>query len=146
MYDYILNPSRELKRALKMSTEYDYGMLGMALEILTVIKTIEELPVIDQGARSETVSVLYTLLSDLELLEVAEDAYARLAEVRRVRFVAEPEVEQPQRDAVVPPLAGRDAALASLLAAQHQTLQAPDSADAQPGSDRKTDPPSDGSA
>lgn len=132
--DYILNPSRDLKRLMKMSTEYDYGMLGMALEILTVIKTIEDLPVIDQGARIETVSVLYTLLSDLDMLEAATETYEKLSEARRVRFVAEP----PHAYG-----AGRhDAFAASLRAAQHQTLLVPDSDGAQPDSGQRTDPPS----
>ena len=71
--------------------EFNLGRLAMALEIITVVKTIED-EVVPMLAlqREEIVSVLTTLLRDQDLAEVAEEWYERLNQWRNVSFVPEP--------------------------------------------------------
>lgn len=129
--DYMSRPTEVLKTYLK---EYDLiggtrknsgwilGRLSMALEILTVIKTLEDelVPMLTIN-RSETISVLRTLLRDLDFEETAEEWYERLCEWRKPTFVSvpfaglegpvSPSSEQREPDDDHPPLQGRSVRL-----------------------------------
>jgi hypothetical protein len=70
--------------------EYEYGRLSLALEILTVVKTLEDerVPMLALQ-RAETISVLRTLLVDQGMDTMAETWYDFLVEWRQPKFVAE---------------------------------------------------------
>lgn len=143
---FIARPADLLRRQMgprgEQAAWFEAGMMAMALEILTVIKTVESLPIVDEGARQETVSVLHTLLMDLDVMEKADELYARLNEARKPKFVAEPYVQQPDADDVEPPRSSLDPSRASLLASQLRAEQELLDTDALPGSDQTTDPAS----
>jgi hypothetical protein len=103
---------------------YKYGRLSMALEILTVMRLLDEHSGIVAHAQ-ETISVLQTLLVDQDLFDDASMWYEKLSEWRRPKFYV---VGDPDADA-------------SALEAPHRTLPPHDSTDAQPGSDQTKDPP-----
>lgn len=83
LWQYLQTKRRPMVREL-----YEYGKLAMALEIITVVKTLDSLPVISELGRQETVSVLQTLLTDMGLDELAYDVYEQLNEWRRPKFDA----------------------------------------------------------
>lgn len=102
------------------------GRIAMALEILTVVKVLEDHQLMAE--HEQMISVLMTLLVDQGLLGIGEEYYAELSEWRRIKadevsvsahgvHASEPGV----RLHVVPP---------------------PDSTDALHGSDQTKDPPS----
>jgi hypothetical protein len=88
---FILRPSDIFAKFLHLrgsdELHYQCGMLAMALEILTLIKTFEALPAVSQQAREETVSSLRTLLVDLDLDDHAEVWYERLNEWRKPKLL-----------------------------------------------------------
>jgi hypothetical protein len=142
---YIMRPSEVFKLYLseKMSVPEDaiqYGMLAMALEIVTVIKTLEALPTTAVGTREETISVLHTLLRDVGLDLYAYEWYERLNDWRRPSFVPvhEPEHTEPSEPRV-PPLS---LAHASLLASRLRREQGLQSTDVPEHSDPSMDPAS----
>jgi len=69
---------------------YEAGIMGMALELITVAKTVEALPTEDPATREEVVSTIYTLLNGMELTEQATLWYERVAEWRKPKFEREP--------------------------------------------------------
>jgi len=149
-FTYIMRPSELFKQYLgemMHETQFQYGMLGMALEIVTVIKTLESLPTASVGTRQETISVLHTLLQDLHLDEYAYEWYDRLNDWRRPKFLPEPAsvALSPGLERIVgadvPPLPELPA-LASQLASDLGLGQEPEHTDAQPGIDQTTDQPS----
>ena len=143
---YIMRPSEVFKLYLseKMSVSPDgiqYGMLAMALEVVTVIKTLEALPTTSVGTRSETISVLHTLLQDVGLDVYAYEWYERLDEWRRPTFV--PSVEQPHTDVSAVQIPALSPSRASQLASTLLEEQALLDTDVQLGSDQPTDQTSD---
>lgn len=101
------------------------GRIAMALEIITVIKLLEEHELLAE--HEQTISVLQTLLVDQELMEPALGYYEELSRWRRIKVDASYEVPgvQPSEHAVP-----RDDA------------PPPDSTDALRGNGQSLDPPS----
>jgi hypothetical protein len=98
---YIRNPVRTFLQFLSATSEvthdrilwYNLGQLSLALHIITVIKTLESLPVVTEGGRQEAIAVLQTILTDLDLADDAYELYEKLGEWRRPTFEAEPSPE-----------------------------------------------------
>jgi hypothetical protein len=95
--DYMMRPTQVMVRfmltaGLKPPMEFHLGRTAMALEVLTVIKTLEDdrVPMLALQ-REETISVLTTLLLDQDLWESATEWYEKLAEWQRVKLVADVE-------------------------------------------------------
>jgi len=65
---------------------YEAGLMGMALELITVAKTVEALPYEEDLIPSEIISTIYTLLNGMGLTEHATLWYERTADWRRVSF------------------------------------------------------------
>jgi hypothetical protein len=91
---YIARPTEVLKsyleqvQGLKPRMEFTLGRLSMALEMITVIKTIEdELVPMLTLQRHEVISVLQTLLKDQDLAEPAMEWYEALTLWRQPVFV-----------------------------------------------------------
>jgi len=153
-FTYIMRPSEVFKQYLGIGggvtseDQFQYGMLGMALEIVTVIKTLEALPTTSVATRNEVISTLHTLLQDLHLDEHAYIWYDRLNDWRKPRFIPHlpdgaslsPELEHIV-GADVPPLPELPA-LASRLASDLGPEPAPEHTDAQPDDGQTTDQPS----
>lgn len=123
---------------------YQFGQLAMALEICTLIKNLESIPVATEVGRQETVSALQTLLVGMGLADLAWDTYARLAEWRVLKFLPLSD-EQPDAE-----LSGSDDAderelpdpldgLSSRLASPPESTSRTDSSRASPGSRRSRD-------
>lgn len=114
MVNYMADPSKVLwdyLRTTRLPREgsakgfkewYDYGQLAMALEIVTLIKNLEQLPVVTDIGRQETISALQTLLRSMDLDEVAWEMYDRLCEWRRPKFHEIPVVVDPNLPPGVP--------------------------------------------
>jgi hypothetical protein len=85
----------------KAPVAFDYGRLALGLEVVTLIRTLESLPVVNDAEREGTVACLATLLRE-QGLEDAYEVYDRLNDWRRVRFEPLP----PATDAVGVPLLG----------------------------------------
>jgi hypothetical protein len=119
--------------------EFDMGRLSMALEIITVIRTLEdELVPMLALQRQETISVLETLLNDQLLADRAMEYYDRLSLWRQPVFLPSPEPvrsDEPDQDfpASVP---------SSRLEALRDALDQHESTDVQPGIDQSQDLPS----
>lgn len=87
---------------------YEYGQLAMALEVVTLIKVVESLPVVGEVGRQETVSALQTLLVDTGLSDYAWQVYDELGKWRRVKFL---ETEREPAGTVVVVSSGRQGLL-----------------------------------
>lgn len=91
---FISRPSALLRRLLRPSNSelawFRHGQLSIALEILTGIKILEQLPIADERSRHEAISVLISLLVDLDLYDEAVKVYEELNEARRPSFQPEP--------------------------------------------------------
>src|SRR5882672_8326782 len=66
---------------------YQIGALGMALEIITRIKLLEDLPVTTEVGRQEAITCLQTMLTELGISDIAYEWYDILAEWRRPKFL-----------------------------------------------------------
>lgn len=109
---YMQNPTETLVEYLTRmgwlqvrDRQFRLGRLSLALEVITVIKTLEDERVPTMAlSKEETISVLQTLLQDCGLAEEAMEWYDRLSEWRRPKFVAE-NGPSPSRtsDALPPP-------------------------------------------
>lgn len=116
--NYMANPSQVLFEYLERlpgkdpaggwKKWWEYGQLAMALEMVTLIKNLEELPVATDIGRQETISALHTLLQGMGLDVLAWETYDQLCEWRRPKFVADdgvrPEPEPSESGVVVRPL------------------------------------------
>jgi hypothetical protein len=71
--------AEEAERLLRM------GRIAMALEVMTVVKMLEEFQLLSENERM--ISVLITLLTDQDLLGVATAYYEDLSEWRRIKAV-----------------------------------------------------------
>src|SRR5262252_5577720 len=88
MNDYIARPTEVLMAYMQWSKPppgYDWGRLAMGLEVVTLICTLESIPVVSEAEREGTVACLATLLRE-QGLEDAYGVYDNLSEWRRVRF------------------------------------------------------------
>lgn len=88
---FIARPSSLFKRYVRSTGSldlgsYQMGMMAMALEIITQIKMLEEIKVMDDFSRAEAVSALQTLLTDCGLSDPAYEMYERLNEWRALKF------------------------------------------------------------
>ena len=97
MLDFIADPSELFIEYLNSTgttprqLDYQLGQMSMALEIITQIKTLEELkPLTSDTGRAEAVGALVTLLTDCGMLEVAYEMYSKLNQWRRHSFVPAP--------------------------------------------------------
>lgn len=107
MVNYMANPSQVLFEYLQQlpgkdpggswKRWWEYGQLAISLEMVTLIKNLEELPVATDIGRQETISALHTLLQQMGLDVLAWTMYDQLCEWRRPKFVADahelPELE-----------------------------------------------------
>jgi len=94
--DYMKNPSStfyEYVQTLEAegkpftSTEwYLAGEMAFALEMITLIKDLESMPVVTERSRQETISTLVTLLRETGLWDTANDTYRTLCRWRRPKF------------------------------------------------------------
>lgn len=98
---YISRPTQVLKdfleqqQGLKPRMEFTLGRLAMALEMITVIKTMEdELVPMLSLQRNEIISVLQTLLRDQDLAEPAMEWYEALTLWRQPVFSDELDAER----------------------------------------------------
>jgi hypothetical protein len=73
-------------RAQKISPDFKHGQLAVGLEIVSLIRTLESFPVVNDAEKEGTIACLHTLLRE-QGLENAYEAYEVLAEWRRVKFV-----------------------------------------------------------
>lgn len=76
-------------RKHQIGMDFKHGQLAVGLEIVTLIRTLESLPVVSEAEREGTIATLHTLLRE-QGLEGAYEAYDRLAEWRKVKFVTAP--------------------------------------------------------
>jgi hypothetical protein len=125
---------------------WHFGRLSMALEIITQIKILEEVRVLSDSARAESISALHTLLTDCGLDDIGYVMYEKLLAWRKPKFVAEnPELSQPTSvDAGAsdwPQLPHQTSDLASFRAALEESPPHGDTTDAWPSVHR--DPPQD---
>lgn len=111
-----------------MTSTLRVGRIAMGMEILTVIKFLEDHKYLLDSA-DETIAVLTTLLVDQDILEETQSWYHSLHEWRRVKLY----------DAVAE---AADTANASAPASQLDALPPPDSTDAEHDSSQTKDPPS----
>lgn len=121
-------------RAIRLAKGYfDLGRVAMAMEILTVVKTLEGAVGSSLLAleREEIISVLLTLVRNQDLEEVANAWYDYLSKARRLSFVAVAS-EDELRDARV-----------SAFEAQLRALPPPLDSDESPPPDRTPLGPSD---
>jgi hypothetical protein len=87
---FVATPRDVLERIcpeLPRNQFYQTGQLAVALELLTVIKTLTEIEGLEDPT---TASVVQTLLSDLGLLDDALELYEALGEVNVTRLVSLP--------------------------------------------------------
>ncbi len=67
---------------------FEAGILAMGLEIVTVLKTLEGIPITSEAARAETESVLHTLLVEMGIADHVYELYGNLDEWRKPKFRA----------------------------------------------------------
>lgn len=100
MIGYMANPSGVLEEYIgerrrltaaqvRRDAHYRDGKLAVALEIVGLIRTVSDMPVVTEQGRAELVSGLETLLVGLGMRDAAWDWYDRLAEWRAPKFLAE---------------------------------------------------------
>src|SRR5215831_16584561 len=89
MGEFMSHPSDVLLMAWGnvVGSEYQLGRLAMALEVITSIRSIEDVPVLDERCKASVVAALETLIVDQEL-EDAYTLYAELCEWRRLKFLS----------------------------------------------------------
>jgi len=91
--EFIKNPTETVRALLKIDVAngaFSAGRLAMALEVVTVIRTLEEIPSIMQPRESAVViSVLQTFLVD-QGFDWCYRTYDELSASRRPTFVPEP--------------------------------------------------------
>lgn len=110
---WILRPSRVFHKYLRTIFEdvdqksYELGGLAIGLEIVGQIKFLEELAVVSDVGRSEAVSALHTLLTDLGMADEAYAMYDRLSRWRQLRFEPEPVTIADAEPSDDPPRRGR---------------------------------------
>jgi hypothetical protein len=93
---YMKDPSDVFKKFLEYDLRshewqggYQAGVMAMALELITVAKTIEALPSENPAIPEEIISTIYTLLNGMDLTEQASVWYDRVADWRRPKFVGD---------------------------------------------------------
>src|SRR5262245_35382818 len=74
--------------AQRVRPTYALGRLEMGLEVVSLIRTLESFPVVNEAEREGTVATLHTLLRE-QGLENAYEVYDELANWRRPVFVPE---------------------------------------------------------
>lgn len=81
---------KNLGQSLRDETSFWYGRLAMALEVVTLIKTLEDVPGTSatETGRQETIAVLQGFLKSQGFDELAYKHYDVLNEWRRLKFVA----------------------------------------------------------
>jgi hypothetical protein len=95
---YIADPIPILKQYLKSRRVVDkerelwfeYGCLAMALQVVTWIKTLEELPITTDVGRQETITALHTMLTELGIADEAYEWYDFLSQWRQLSFERAP--------------------------------------------------------
>lgn len=89
--EFMTEPAKVFKAYLRGSRSedrwYQYGMLAMALEIISRIKLLEDLPVTTEVGRQEAITCLQTMLTELGISDIAYEWYDILAEWRRPKFL-----------------------------------------------------------
>lgn len=83
----------------QIPTGFGYGQLAVGLEIVSLIRTLESFPVVNDAERQGTVATLHTLLRE-QGLENAYEAYEMLAEWRRIKFAPVRSAPAPQGNGV----------------------------------------------
>jgi hypothetical protein len=73
-------------RAKRISPDFKHGQLAVGLEIVSLIRTLESFPVVNEEEREGTVATLHTLLRE-QGLENAYETYEMLSEWRSVKIV-----------------------------------------------------------
>lgn len=145
---FIKDPSRLLwaylaRNAHTQESALDWFLLGqmaMALEVITVIKSLEGIPIVSDRGRVETISVLQTLLVDTDMADHAYDLYEELNEWRKPRFQdSEASVEQVFGDVLAHAIPGGWIVQGDSSPALRQVHQSP------PPSDEPEDVETDGS-
>jgi hypothetical protein len=81
-------PTQVLLKIIKLgdAESFQAGRMAMALELITVIKTLEDHPIMDFTETRAVVNVLRTLIVDQDLTS-AYEVYDRLDELRKPVFV-----------------------------------------------------------
>src|SRR4030095_4594278 len=91
MEAYMSRPTEVLKQYMssnRMAPTFELGQLSMGLEAVSLIRTLEDLPVVSDAEREGTIATLYTLLRE-NGLEGAFEAYEALNDWRKVKFTRE---------------------------------------------------------
>jgi len=78
----------------QMRMDFKYGRLAVGLEVVSLIRTLESIPVVNVNEREGTVATLHTLLRE-QGLEDAYELYDGLAKWRQVTFVSDRAPSQP---------------------------------------------------
>lgn len=133
---FMADPSKVFRRYLKATPSeerwYQYGMLAMSLEIITRIKVLESLPVTTEIGRQESITVLYTMLREIGIEEIAFEWYDKLSEWRKPKLRRQSLAEQLEHalegdvfsDVPGGPLRpGIPRSHASLIASEHEARQ-----------------------
>lgn len=95
MTEYMADATNVLKQHLERlsvrldSRSFELGQLAMALEIVTLIRSLEALPVVSDLGRQEAITALHTLLVEQGIEDLAYEWYDFLSASRRPRFVPE---------------------------------------------------------
>jgi hypothetical protein len=104
--NYMSNPTLVLDEYLRskgIRKTFEYGQLAMALELVSLIKTVESIPVVTDVGRQELITALHTLLQE-KGMDQAYEIYDALCRWRRPRFMGihvEPDERVPPGIAVV---------------------------------------------
>lgn len=145
---FVMDPMREFQRFInyrhrprEFQRGFEAGVMGLALELITVVRTLEALPYEDKTAQEETISTIFTLLRGLELDELAVQWYERVNGARKTRFVAEPDASLPDIASASPLGADVPIVHASLGASLIPEGQASLGTPVAPDSDRSLDRP-----
>lgn len=95
---FMSEPAKVFKAYLRGTASedmwYQYGMLAMSLEMITRIKVLEELPVTTEVGRQEAITVLHTMLTEMDISELAWEWYEKLDEWRKPKFRPQSVYEQ----------------------------------------------------
>jgi hypothetical protein len=83
----MIHPSRVLLKAwgIEVGSEFQLGRLAMALEMITSIRSIEDIPVLDEPAKAAVVSAFETLLVEQQIADMAYEMYDHLSRWRRIK-------------------------------------------------------------
>src|SRR5215471_8536263 len=154
---FLTDPARKLRTYLTVRemepdpASYDWGMLALALEIVTAIKTLETIPVATEYGRQEAISALTSILASQGLSDKAFEAHYTLWEWQRTKFLSDArqpglalsgsDGASPQQLSVLPEFDAEDAFAPLALESSASPQHAPDE---QPVGHRNQDaPPSD---